>query len=285
LPRRSVPADDDDVTASELVTIGAGDLEVEVSGSGEPVVVVQTALTADELRPLAQRVAAAGGFRVVHYHRRGYAGSGPSPGPGSMRREAEDCRTLMEVLGIAPAHVVGASFSAAIGLALAAADPAAVRSLALIEPPPVGVPSAGEFRAASRRLLATHAARGPVTALTELMTMLAGPGWRELSERDLPGSVAAMERDAETFFTADVPALLSWRFGDDDAARVRCPVLHVGGTESGPWFAEMRQRLLRVLPRAECGTVPGAGHLLATSHPDDTARLVVDHLRRHAAIP
>lgn len=269
------------MTAPEPVTIGEVDLEVEVTGNGEPVVVIQTALAADELRPLAQRLAGAGGFRVVHYHRRGYAGSGPADGPSTMASDAADCRALMARLGLGSAHVVGASYSAAVALALATADPAAVRTLSLVEPPPVGVPAAAELRAANHRLLGSCAAHGPVVALDELMTMLAGPAWRELSERDLPGSVAAMERDAATFFDSDVHALLAWELDDDAASGIRCPVLHVGGSESGPWFDQMRDRLLRLLPDARSAVVPGAGHLLASTHPDRTAGFVVEHLRRH----
>ncbi|MGZ6803194.1 MAG: alpha/beta fold hydrolase [Nocardioidaceae bacterium] len=61
---------------------------------------------------------------------------------------------------------------------------------------------------------------------------------------------------------------------------MRCPVLYVGGSESGPWFAEMRARILQLLPRAEDTTVTGAGHLLAATHPTETARFLVDFLRR-----
>lgn len=266
----------------EPVDVGGLGLEVEAGGSGEPVVVVQTALTADELRPLARRLAVAGGFRVVHYHRRGYAGSGPAGGPTTMASDAADCLALMGRLGLTSAHVVGASYSAAVALALAVSNPAAVRTLALVEPPPAGVPAAAELRAASHRLLASCARHGPSVALDELMTMLAGPGWRELSERDLPGSVAAMERDAATFFGTDVPALLGWELADEAASGIGCPVLHVGGSLSGPWFAQMRDRLLRLLPDAASAVVPDAGHLVASTHPEKTAGLVLDHLRRHS---
>lgn len=265
---------------TDLVSVGDVDLEVEVMGEGEPVVVVQTALTADELRPLAERTAR-GGYRVFHYHRRGYAGSGPVRRPASVAADAADCRALLAAMGVAPAHLVGASYSAAVALVVASSAPETVRSLTVLEPPPAGVPSAAEFRAASSRLLASFRARGPDAALDELMTMLAGPDWRLGSERDLPGSVAAMERDAVTFFEYDVPALLSWDFDAEDAATVRCPVLYVGGSDSGPWFAEVRARVLQLLPQAEDATVDGAGHLLATTHPAEVARLLLDFLRRH----
>ena len=53
----------------ELIDVGDVHLEVEVTGSGESVVVIQTALTADELRPVAQRIAGSGDYQVLHYHR------------------------------------------------------------------------------------------------------------------------------------------------------------------------------------------------------------------------
>jgi pimeloyl-ACP methyl ester carboxylesterase len=257
------------------------DLEHEVLGEGEPVVVIQTALAADELRPLAEELARGGGLQVVHYHRRGYAGSGPANRSRSVTAESADCRALLDRLHVPAVHVVGVSYSAAIALTLASQAPERVRSLTVVEPPPIGVPSEPSFRAANARLLRTFAESGPAVALDAFLTLLVGPDWRSVSERDAPGSVEAMERDAVTFFASDLPALLSWDFQAEDAARIACPVLYVGGSESGQWFAEVRDRMLRLLPQAESTTVEGAGHLLASTHPSEVARLVLGFLRRH----
>jgi pimeloyl-ACP methyl ester carboxylesterase len=264
------------------VSIGEASLEVETLGEGQPVVVIQTALDAHELRPLAQRLAASGRHRVIHYHRRGYAGSDPVVGRSSIARDAADCRALIAALGVAPAHVVGASYSAAVALTLASSAPESVRTLTAIEPPPVEVPSAPEFRGANARLQHTYRRHGSAAALDEFMTTLVGLGWRQERERDHPGSAGALERDAVTFFEHDVPALLSWQFGTEEAAAVRCPVLYLGGSESGPWFAEVRTRVLDLLPGARAETVAGSGHLLASTHPAETARLVLDFLGHHA---
>jgi len=250
-------------------------------GDGEPVVVIQTALTADELRPLAQHMSRSGGYQVIHYHRRGYAGSGPLLHPASVTEEVADCRALLQALQVSPAHLVGASYSAAIALTLTSLAPDTVRTLTLMEPPPLGVPSEPEFREVSSRLMESFAAKGAQEALEEFLEMLVGADWRRESERDLPGSVAAMERDAVTFFASDLPALLAWDFGARDAARVRCPVLYVGGSDSGPWFAEVRSRIQQLLPQAEDAVVAGAGHLLASSHPATVAEIVLSFLRRH----
>jgi pimeloyl-ACP methyl ester carboxylesterase len=112
-------------------------LEAHDLGSGEPVVFIQTALIANELLPLASEPALADSFRRIVYHRRGYAGSSPVAGPGSIPRDAADCQALLAALRIERAHVVGLSYSGAVALQLAAAAPDRLCSLVLIEPPPV----------------------------------------------------------------------------------------------------------------------------------------------------
>lgn len=264
-----------------LVTVDDAVLEAEVSGSDEPVVLIQTALTADELRPLAEQQPLREGYRTILYHRRGYAGSSRVVGPRSVADDAADCRSLLAALNVGPAHVVGVSYSAAVALHLAAWAPEWVHSLTVLEPPPVHVRSAPEFRAATARLVEIFRARGAAVALEEFMTTLIGPYWRSDSERMLPGSVAQMERDARTFFATDVPALLAWEFGVIDAAQIGCPVLYVGGTDSGTWFAEVRELILGMLPQADAIVVDGAGHSLAMTHPAEVAMAVVGFLQGH----
>lgn len=259
--------------------VGDADLDVDAVGAGEPVVVIQTALDADELRPLAAQIAEPGRHRSVHYHRRGYAGSSPFDGVGSVARDADDCRDLITALGIGPAHVVGASYSAAVALTLASAAPGHVRTVTVIEPPPG---QSVDFRAANARLLEVFRRRGALVALDEFMTMLAGADWRAESERAHPGSVTALERDAASFFGHDVPALLSWEFGPAQALRISCPVLYLGGADTGPMFTRMRDDTLAVLAHAESAIVRGAGHLVASTHPVETAQRVVEFLDRHA---
>jgi len=266
--------------AMRLVPVDGAELQVEATGTGEPVVLVQTALTAGELRPLADH-ALRNGYRRVLYHRRGYAGSSPVHGPGSIARDAADCHALLDALGIQRAHVVGLSYSAAVALQLAADAPNLMHSLTLLEPPPVHVPSAREFRAACTRLQATRRAHGPAAALDEFMTLVMGPDWWVAVERDLPGATEQMQRDAATFFDTDIPALLDWQFTAADARRITCPVLYLGGTASGPWFAEVRELMLSWLPQAENVVIAGADHALATTHPAELATALLRFLQRH----
>ncbi len=266
-----------------LVAVADAVLETFDWAAGEPVVLIQTALTADELRPVATDPHL-DGYRKVLYHRRGYAGSSPQTGPGSIGRDAADCAGLLAELGIDRAHVVGLSFSGAIALQLAHDTPALVHTVTVIEPPPVHTPSAGEFRAANDRLLVSRRTHGPQAALDEFLTTVIAPDWRHDAEEQLPGSAAQMQADTPTFFDVDLPALLAWQFTHEDAARIDCPLLYVGGTDSGPWFDEVRDLVCGWFPHADEVAIPGADHSLALTHAPQVAEAIASFIAAHPPV-
>ncbi|MGH8939203.1 MAG: alpha/beta fold hydrolase, partial [Actinomycetes bacterium] len=153
------------------------------------------------------------------------------------------------------------------------------------EPPPVHTPSAPEFRTANAQLIQTRRELGPSAALDQFLTRVIGPDWRHDAEENLPGSAEQMAADTGTFFDTDLPALLDWEFDADDARRITCPVLHIGGTASGPWFAEVRELILEWLPQAEDTLIPGADHSLTLTHTSELAVAVLGFLRRHPRDP
>lgn len=263
------------------VPIGDADLEVDVIGRGEPVLWVQTALTADELLPCATRVAATGRYASIVQHRRGYAGSSPAPAPGSVDRDTGDALALLDGLGVGRCHVVGLSYAGAVAWGLASRAPGRVLSLSLIEPPPLHVPASTEFVAANLRLIRRCQEDGPACALDDFLTLLVGPGWESEQERLLPGSVDQMRRDAPTFFAVDLPALLGWQPDRAALTRWTTPVLSLGGSDSGPWFAQVRAWLRRLFPAAEEEVISGAGHGLALTHAEEVAGILVAFLDRH----
>lgn len=201
-------------------------------------------------------------------------------GPGSITRDADDCAALLAELKIDRAHVVGLSFSGAIGLQLVADHPNLAASLTLIEPPPAHTPSSAEFRAANDRLVASRQRHGPRVAVDEFLTMLIGPNWQHVTEERLPGSPAQMRRDSRTFFDTDLPALRDWRFTSADAARIECPVLYVGGTDSGAWVTEVRELMRVWLPHVEDVVIDGADHSLALTHTPQIAGALATRLGR-----
>jgi pimeloyl-ACP methyl ester carboxylesterase len=255
-------------------------LEVFDWGSGEPVLFIQTALTADELRPLAADPGL-DGYRKILYHRRGYGSSTPADSQGSITRDAADCAELLTELVVDRAHVVGLSYAGAVALQFAVDAQALTHTLTLLEPPPIHTPSALEFRAANDRLIATRQEQGLAAALDEFLTLVIGPDWQQPAEDQLPGSSAQMQHDVGTFFDADLPALLGWDFKPDDASRIRCPILYVGGSDSGSWFAEVRELILAWFPNAEDVVIEGADHSLALTHAPQIARALARFLQHH----
>ena len=168
------------------VAIDGGQVEAVVLGSGDPVTLVPTALTADELLPLSERLQ--GRFQVVHYHRRGYAGSSPAAPPGSVAGDAADCARLLAALDIGRSHVLGASYSAAVTLQLAVDHPDLVHTLTLVEPPPVHGPADAEFRAATAALAADRQVRGPEAAAERFPLRSPASEWRGRLDAAVPGS-------------------------------------------------------------------------------------------------
>ena len=123
------------------------ELEYELHGDGEPVLLIHPGIFADWFTPLLREPALISRYRLVHYHRVGCAGSSRVAGPVSLARQAAHSRFLMQHLGIARAHVVGHSSSGNIALQLALDAPEVVQSLAILEPALMSVPSATTSRA------------------------------------------------------------------------------------------------------------------------------------------
>ena len=88
-------------------------LEYELGGTGEPVALIHLSLYADSFAPLMDQPALAG-YRLLRYHRRGYAGSSRTVGPVTISDQAADLAGLLDDLGIRRAHVVGHSYGGLI---------------------------------------------------------------------------------------------------------------------------------------------------------------------------
>ena len=84
-----------------------------------------------------------------------------------------------------------------------------------------------------------------------------------------------------TFIETDIPALLAWTFNSQDATHINQPVLHIGGSDSGPWFADVRRLMLTWLSHADDVVLPGASHSFAITYPHELAFALAQFLQRH----
>jgi pimeloyl-ACP methyl ester carboxylesterase len=266
LPRLRIPAD-------------GIDLEYEQRGAGEPVVLIHGGVFPASFAILLDEEALTARHKLIRYHRAGYAGSGGVHGPLGVDRQAAHCLALMDGLGVERAHVVGHSSGGNIALQVALARPAAVRTLTLLEPALLAVPS-GPFAGEAMGLYRDGDA---AAAVDVWMRGVAGPHYRDAFERLAPGSFAQAVTDADTFFGQELPAVRAWEFGADDAKAVTQPTLVVLGgrsAEIGPAYGERHRLLLEWLPRAEPYVLPGATHLMHVHNPGDLASRLADFITR-----
>ncbi len=261
--------------------VQGGELDATLTGDGEPVLVIPTAINPYELSPLARLLADTERYRVVQYRRRGSGGSSRAQIGGSIADEADDAAAVLRELGFRRAHIIGASYSSAVALALAEARPDLVHTVSVYEPPPVYTPSAGEFLTRSRDLLAQEEAEGSVTTVHAFLRTLAGPAWRTETEALAPGSLTAIDAEAHLFFSHDLPALLAWQFDAQQAAQIPCPVLVLGGSASGPWFEQSVRLLSQWLPQGRTVLIEGGDHAACLNRAPDVARVILDFLAEH----
>ena len=226
-------------------------LEYEVRGAGEPVVLVHGSHIADAFAPLLAESVLTERYRLILYHRRGFAGSTHPDGPLSIAQQATDCRALMQHLGVPCAHVVGHSYGGTIALQLALDAPEAVHSLALLEPPLLTVPSAPQFLEALGPVLQMYETGNKTGAVDSFLRAVVGPEYRSVLDRVLPGAFAQATTDADTFFRIELPALEQWSFTQVEAGRITQPILAVLGGDSHtlwPGWIEVHQLMQAWLP-------------------------------------
>lgn len=268
----------------ERVVADGVTLEYEVSGTGEPVVTIHGALIADAFRPLLAEPSLAGQYRLIIYHRRGYAGRSHAPDPVSIGRQASDCRELLRHVGVERAHVVGHSYGGLIALQLALDAPKVVHSLALLEPALMVGASAESYRESLVRGQERYQEAGAAVVVDEFLQLRFGAGYRPSLDRILPGAFEQAVADAGTTFELELSALQDWRFSEAEAQRITQPALVVLGADSNalsPRFVETKRELLAWLPDAEGFVLPHAAHGLQMQNPRGMAQALADFFARH----
>jgi pimeloyl-ACP methyl ester carboxylesterase len=269
----------------ERTKTDGAELEYEVSGTGEPVVFIHGALIADTFRPLLTEPSLAGRYRLILYHRRGYADSSRPSGTVSIAQQAADCRALLRHLGVKRAHVVGHSYGGDVALQLTLDTPGVVHSLALLEPALMVGANAQGYRESLARGVERYREAGAEVVVDEfLQARWPGPGYRATLDRALPGAFAQAVADAGTWFECEASGQLAWRFGEAEARRISQPTLSVlGGESDALWsrFGETHRLLLAWLPHAEGFIVSGATHFMLLQDPRGMAEALAAFWARH----
>jgi pimeloyl-ACP methyl ester carboxylesterase len=270
----------------DRANVNGAELEYEVRGAGEPVLLIDM-LIADCFVPLLPEPSLAEAYQLIRYHKRGWVGSTHTPPPVTIEDHAADAAALLEHLGVRRAHIAGHSTGASIGAQLALDHPEKVHTLTLLEPTLVSLPLGQAFLRSAGPVFEAYESGDHSGAFAMFVAAASGLPWeasRALLEQRIPGVVAQAIEDADTFFGIELPSLVEWAFGPEQAAAVRRPVLSVIGAETQPMWVEIAGFLRSSLPRVEECTIDGVGHLLQIQRPEPVARAMGDFLERNPLV-
>lgn len=265
----------------KIAKVNGVELEYEVVGSGEPVLLISPVL-ADGFLPLMSQPALADHYRLIRYHQRGWVGSTHTPPPVSIADHAADAAALLTYLGVRRAHIAGHGNGAAVAAQLALDHPKTVHTLLLLELALLSVPSGEAFFQQAGPAFEAYGNGDHEGAFAIFMSVVSGldrTTCLAVLEASMPGSVAQAIKDADTFFGIALPSLAEWVFGAEQAAAIHCPVLSVRGADTLPLFVEAADFLRSSLPHVQESTIDGVGHLLHIQNPRPAARAMAKFLR------
>lgn len=258
------------------MTVNGVELDYDVRGRGEPVLLVAGAGTRRTIWRSQVRALAAVGYQTICYdHRSSPPNASPSK-PYGFDDLVADTAGVIDALGLAPCHLVGYSLGAKIGQQLAASRPELVRSMALI----ATAPGVDAFRSALLRGMTEYLRSGVelpagyAAALTALKMFsprtLADDrvitDWLEL----LALSPTEQSGMAEQYAAAAVPdqrATLA-------AIGARCLVVSFADDLVTPPAAG--REVAELIPDCERVELPDCGHLGLLERPQDINQILLD---------
>lgn len=214
-------------------------LYFEIRGSGPTLLMIPGASGDAGMYALAADTLAEN-FTVLTYDRRGNSRSIAPTGwtTTTVDEQAGDAAALLQVLGLAPAHVFGNSSGATIALNLVLRHPAQLVSVIAHEPPKIGIlPNRDEFLAGLKaRMDRAIEAGGYANAMQDFHGWLTGPEDEEPDEaqkaRILGNGENWVTRELGVVDRYDAPA-------DLIAARTTPLAIGVGTAGGTPLHAEL----------------------------------------------
>lgn len=258
-------------------------LSVNVSGQGEPVLMIHGAFFARPFEAMASQPALRDNFQLIAPERFGYGASSKPEAPYTLDVVIADLNAVLDAAGTERAHVVAHSAGGAYARQLMLEHPERVHSLTLVEaaiPTPEWaaflernlVPAGGHLQNGDPAA-ALDTAFGPVHGSMAYRTEMDAnmpDGWYERALADLPH-----------LFLHESPALRSFSYGPQEAQKITQPVLMLMGEKTESIFVEMIRQEQELLPHAEVREIPGSRHMAPVLHPAETAEALAAFLKAH----
>ena len=266
----------------DTANVNGVSLEYESRGDGEPMLLIHGASVAETFAPLMKE-SALSGFRLIRYHRRGYAGSGHPGRLTNFHEQAADAAALLDSLGVKKAHIAGHSYGGLTALRLALDSPGCVHTLLLLEPPMLATPMGRAFfEGPLGPAIAAYQSGEKQRAADLFRDAVGGPNAaRALGARLGAGARDQTGRDADTLFGTEFPEFEKGLFTEADAPRIPMPALSVVGEKSDALFRQSHLLLLKWLPNVEGLEIPRAAHFLQVEEPRALAEGLAPFAAKH----
>lgn len=258
----------------------AAPLAHRVSGEGPPVVLLNGGMMSfaawepfvDGLGP---------GYQVLRFDFRGQLLS-PGEGPGDLAGHAADALAVLDRVGWASAHWIGASFGGVVAVEAAARAPERARSLTVVTAMDRETPEFRRDGEATHRILAEILAGGDRGRFYDhLIDGVYSAGYRAAEAATLAARRPQVAQLPLAWY-AGIDRLLAAMAGFDltpRLARVRCPALTVLAADDRV-MSDERARALAAAIGAEIAVHPSAGHGLVAEDPAWLAGVCRDFLDR-----
>ncbi len=255
------------------------DLYYETHGRGEPLLLIAglgaTGELWDNQVPILERE-----FQVITFDNRGAGRSGKPAEPYSIAQFADDTAALMDALGIDSAFVYGESMGGLITQEFGVRHPQRARALVL-GCTTFGGPKSVPLPPQAASALSPAESAGTEAALDQALSVFFSP---QFAERDRDEAVRRMKsyqslRPPANAYGRQLAACLTFDFYDR-LPQIKAPTLVINGEDDALIPSENSRIMAERIPDAELVLFPKTVHLYFDELPEESAKTVIDFLRR-----
>jgi pimeloyl-ACP methyl ester carboxylesterase len=259
-----------------------GPIDYDETGGGPTVVLVPgSCSTGAAWRPMMTHWG--NQFRCVTTSLLGYGGTAErrSWRDANITREAEMIETVIRHAK-GPVHLVGHSFGGLSALAVALRRRVALASLTIAEAPATEIlRSAREYAhyLAFRQMTSEYSAEfeaGKTTAIEQMIDFYGGAG----TFARWPQRVRDYAVETTPVNLLDWTCVYGFALTPTSLAAVRVPTLVLWGEASHPAIRRANTLLARYIPHARVETIAKAAHFMISTHAEQVADLIAQHLTR-----
>lgn len=252
---------------------------IDGTDTGKGTIVLINGL-ADELQSWGFQVPALieAGYRVLRFDNRGIGQTDKPRGPYSSKLMADDCKTLVDGLGIKDFHLMGVSMGGMIATEYALAYGRDLRSLTLA----CTYGKADPFCQSMFAMWADLAKAVSVPFVMRDVSLWAftGPFFEERPNdaAEFAAAMAALDMSLDAYLAQ--LAVIQAHDISDRASQIKVPTLVLAGEEDILIPVRLSRKLQVAIPNAQWKTVPG-GHACLWESPDPFNAAFIDFVRSH----